>query len=93
LTAKKINDLPRQNPAKESIIRNPAAMPLHEDRIKLTAKGKIACRECGAVADISITLSKVHLACPNCHAALGAWKHLETAGADVMLFLARHAAN
>lgn len=68
-------------------------MPLHQDRIKLTDKRLIACRDCGAVADVSIMGSNVTLICPNCHATLGAWETTPAASADLTAFIGKRPAN
>jgi len=36
-------------------------MPLNEHRVELTAKRLIACRECHAIADVSMTNSHIKL--------------------------------
>lgn len=67
-------------------------MLLKEDLIELTAKHLIACRECHAIADVSINGSYVKLICPNCHGMLGSWATTSEAAADITIFLAGRAA-
>ena len=68
------------------------SMGLHEDRIKLTDKGLIGCRDCSAVADVSIRGSNVKLICPNCHGTLGTWETTAAASADLTAFIGKRGA-
>jgi uncharacterized paraquat-inducible protein A len=63
-------------------------MPLNEHLIELTAKSLIACRECRALADVSISDSHVKLICPNCYQTLGSWATKSEAAADITAFVA-----
>ena len=63
-------------------------MPLNEHLVELTAKSLIACRECRAIADVSMSNSHVKLICPNCHGTLGSWATTSEAAADITAFVA-----
>ena len=67
------------------------SMPLYEHLIELSNKNLIACRECSAIADISINGSNVNLVCPNCHKSLGRWETTPAASADLTAFIANGA--
>jgi hypothetical protein len=62
-------------------------MPLNEHLIDLTAKSLIACRECRAIADVSIIDSHVKLIWPNCHGTPGSWATKSEAVADITAFV------
>jgi len=63
-------------------------MPLNERLIEVTAQTLIACRECHAVGDVSISGSSVNLVCPSCHESLGSWQTTAAASADLTAFIA-----
>jgi uncharacterized paraquat-inducible protein A len=63
-------------------------MPLKKHLIELTAKSLIACRECRAIADVSMIDSHVKLICPSCYETLGSWATTSEAVADITAFVA-----
>lgn len=65
------------------------AMPLKEDLVGLTVKGLIACRECLAIADVSIYDSNIKLICPSCHRTLGNWVTASEAVVAMAEFVAK----
>lgn len=64
------------------------SMPLNENLVVLTSKRLIACRQCGATADVSINNSHVKLMCPRCYKSLGSWTTTPEAVADMEAFVA-----
>ena len=56
--------------------------------IELTAESLIACRECRAIADVSMNGSLVKLICPRCYETLGSWATTSEAAADMTAFVA-----
>jgi len=65
------------------------AMPLQEQLIELSAKRLIACRDCHANAQATLTDSLVTMTCPECHKALGNWETTSAALADITAFIAK----
>jgi hypothetical protein len=63
-------------------------MPLKENLLELTAKRLIACRECHAIADVSMNNSRIELICPHCYKSLGGWATTSEAVADIDAFFA-----
>ena len=63
-------------------------MPLQQHLVALTAKGLVACRACGTIADVSMNDRTVKLICPTCHKTLGIWATCSEAGADLTAFIA-----
>jgi uncharacterized paraquat-inducible protein A len=62
-------------------------MPVNEHLVELTAKSLIACRDCRAIADVSMNNSHVKLICPNCHGTLGSWATTSEVAADITAFV------
>ena len=69
----------------------PSLMPLNKNLVVLTSNRLIACRECGATADVSINNAQVKLICPGCHKTLGTWPTTSEAVADMEAFVAKRA--
>ena len=63
-------------------------MPLNENRVELTAKRLIACRDCHAIANVSMNNSNINLICPGCYKLLGGWATSSEAVADIDAFVA-----
>ena len=63
-------------------------MPLIENRVELTPKKLIACRECHAIANVSINNSHINLICLRCYKSLGDWATTSEAVADIDAFVA-----
>ena len=63
-------------------------MPLKENLLELTAKRLIACRECHAIADVSMNNSHIKLIRPRCFKSLGGWATTPEAVADIAAFVA-----
>jgi uncharacterized paraquat-inducible protein A len=64
-------------------------MALQEQLIELTDKHLIACRECHAKADITLTDSLVTMTCPGCHKTLGNWETTTASLTDITAFVAK----
>lgn len=63
-------------------------MSLKKHLIELTTESLIACRECRAIADVSMNGSLVKLICPRCYQTLGIWATTSEAVADMTAFVA-----
>lgn len=72
--------------------RSVLIMSLKKRLIELTAESLIACRECRAIADVSVNGSLVKLICPRCYETLGSWATTSEAAADITAFVANHRA-
>jgi hypothetical protein len=69
-----------------SICKAGLFMPLQKQLIALTPKKLISCRECQAIADVSMNGSNVKLMCPSCYHTLGSWETKAEALADITAF-------
>jgi len=64
-------------------------MGLQKQLIELTDKHLIACRECHANADLTLSDSQVTMICPGCRKTLGNWETTPAALADITAFVAK----
>ena len=63
-------------------------MALNAQLIELTSSSLIACKECHAVADITVQGSPFRLVCSGCGKTLGEWETISGSIADITAFIA-----
>jgi hypothetical protein len=63
-------------------------MSLYEHLAERAAKSQIACKNCHAIADITLHGPSVLLVCPQCRRILGQWETSPQCIADMTTFVA-----